>query len=83
MQETEQVEVTKVTAKPIGGWLWVVMLILIASGLQIIIHLVSTTNELFVDEWKEYFGTTDELLKLRVNIYFYLILSGFLLNPQF
>ena len=46
-----------------------------ASGIQFVIHLVPVVDALLMDDWPEYFATADQLLKLRVNIYGYLILS--------
>lgn len=61
--------------KQLGGWLWVIMIILIGSGLQILISLSITVNELLADDWDSYFLTIDELLQTRINIYSYLIIS--------
>ncbi|SFB54050.1 DUF2569 family protein [Algoriphagus aquimarinus] len=61
--------------KPIGGWLWVIMIMIIGSGLQILISLITTINQLLSDDWTSYFHTIDELLQTRIHIYTYLILS--------
>ena len=63
------------SGKPIGGWLWVIMVMLVASGLQILISVVTTISELLLDDWMSYFQSTDELLRTRINIYLYLIIS--------
>lgn len=63
------------TGKPIGGWLWVIMVMIVASGLQILISVVTTISELILDDWMYYFQPTDELLRTRINIYLYLIIS--------
>ncbi|GAA5039264.1 hypothetical protein GCM10011506_38250 [Marivirga lumbricoides] len=76
MHNIENSTVPKRLAKPIGGWLWVIMLMMIASALSMIIGIVTTTSELFSDDWSQYFQATDELLKVRVNIYGYLIISN-------
>ena len=75
MEELSQDTTPKMYGKPIGGWLWVVMVVIMASGLQIFISIVTTTNELLADDWKQYFESVDELLRIRVNIYAFLILS--------
>ncbi|MGD1890573.1 MAG: DUF2569 family protein [Cyclobacteriaceae bacterium] len=75
MQNIDQQEVTEISGKPIGGWLWVIMVILIASGLQILISIATTINEVLADDWNLYFQTTDGLLRARINIYAYLIVS--------
>ncbi|WP_430300549.1 DUF2569 family protein [Rapidithrix thailandica] len=61
--------------KPIGGWLWVIMINIIASRLQILISIITTIEELLADDWNLYFQTTDERLPIRMNIYVYFILS--------
>jgi|GEM_PF-5311786 uncharacterized BrkB/YihY/UPF0761 family membrane protein len=75
MQELDQNKTPKVNEKPIGGWLWVIMVVIIASGLQILISIVTTINELIAEDWNQYFDTADELLRTRVHIYAYLIIS--------
>jgi len=75
MQELDNNTTSETNGKPIGGWLWVIMVVIIASGLQILISIVTTTNELLADEWNQYFETVDELLRIRVNIYAFLIIS--------
>ncbi|PWJ32903.1 DUF2569 family protein [Sediminitomix flava] len=57
----------------IGGWLWVIIIVLLASGLQTILGIVTTFNEMLADDWSLYFQSTDELLKTRIKIYIYLI----------
>ncbi|MCZ8214835.1 MAG: DUF2569 family protein, partial [Cyclobacteriaceae bacterium] len=66
---------TKNSGKPIGGWLWLILVMMVANGLQIVISLVTIVSQLLSDDWALYFQTTDELLKTRINIYFYLIIS--------
>jgi hypothetical protein len=63
------------TGRPIGGWLWVIMLMILVSGLQIFITVVTTISELLLDDWRYYFQPTDELLRTRINLYLYLIIS--------
>ncbi len=63
------------SGKPIGGWLWVIMVMIVASGLQILISVVSTISEFLSDDWIYYFQPTDELLRTRINIYLFLIIS--------
>lgn len=75
MNELNQKAPLEIKDKPIGGWLWVIMIVLIGSGLQILISIITTTKELILDDWNLYFQTTDELLQIRINIYFYLILT--------
>lgn len=75
MQELDNNTTSETNGKPIGGWLWVIMVVIIASGLQILISIVTTTSELLADEWNQYFETVDELLRIRVNIYAFLIIS--------
>lgn len=75
MQELDQDITQTFNGKPIGGWLWVIMVVVMASGLQILISIVTTTNELLADDWNLYFQTTDELLRIRMNIYLFLIIS--------
>jgi len=65
----------EISGEPIGGWLWLLMVIIIASGLQMVISVIMTTTEFLEDNWKRYFQPTDNLLKLRIHIYFYLISS--------
>jgi len=66
---------TKNYGKRIGGWLWVIMAMIIASGLQISISVITTISEFLSDDWIHYFQPTDELLRIRINIYLHLILS--------
>ncbi|WP_215226692.1 DUF2569 family protein [Echinicola shivajiensis] len=75
MQEIEHKVNQGVNGRSIGGWLWVIMVILIASGLQVLISIVTTFSELLTDDWKLYYKATDELLQIRINIYAYLIVS--------
>jgi hypothetical protein len=74
----EGMEITtasEIKGKPIGGWLWVLMVSIIASTLSIIIEVFTTTQQLLTDDWKLYFQHLDELLQARIHIYLYLILS--------
>ncbi len=75
MQELDHNTTSETNGKPIGGWLWVIMVVIIASGFQILISIVTTMNELLADDWSQYIVTDDELLRTRVNIYAYLIVS--------
>ena len=75
MEELDQNIAPRINGRPIGGWLWVIMVIVMASGLQLLISIVTTTNELLADDWNLYFQTTDELLQTRMNIYAFLIIS--------
>lgn len=75
MEEPDQHTRNKTNGKPIGGWLAVIMIMLIATCLQFLISIVTTVNELLADDWNLYFQTADELLKIRMNIYAYLIIS--------
>jgi magnesium-transporting ATPase (P-type) len=75
MEILDQKSTPEIKATPIGGWLWVVMIVIIASGLQILISIITITTELLADDWNLYVHSTDELLRTRINIYVYLILS--------
>ncbi len=75
MQETNQRMTDKANGKPIGGWLSIIMIMLIATSLSVIIDIVSTIEELLADDWSLYFETTDHLLKTRINIYAFIIIS--------
>ncbi|XOV91129.1 MAG: DUF2569 family protein [Bacteroidota bacterium] len=55
--------------KSLGGWLWVVMAILILNVLTNLLHLKTMFTGLLLEDWRSYFSTTDNLLKLRLYIY--------------
>ncbi len=75
MQGPNQTAIQETNGRSLGGWLWVIMIILILNGIAMIVYLSTTTNELLNDDWRAYFSTTDELLKLRLNIHCYLVLT--------
>lgn len=75
MQEIDQNVTIKMKGKPIGGWLWVIMVILIGSAIQLIISILTTLNEFLAYDWQMFFHTNDNLLKIRIYIYAYLIIS--------
>lgn len=75
MQDKQLNIETENSGKLIGGWLWVIMVMIAASGLQILISVVTTISEFLSDDWMYYFKPTDELLRTRINIYLYLIIS--------
>ena len=75
MQEIDQNVTIKMKGKPIGGWLWVIMVILLGSAIQLIISILTTLNEFLADDWQMFFQTNDNLLKIRIYIYAYLIIS--------
>jgi magnesium-transporting ATPase (P-type) len=74
MQELNQ-RPSKIAGTPIGGWLIVIMIVLIASGLRVVVDLITVIVELLDDNWTEYFQTPDKFLRIRVNIYLFLIIS--------
>jgi len=51
------------------------MVCLVASGLQILVYLTITTISFSEDDWQQYFSTSDAVLRLRLNIYFFLLIS--------
>jgi len=75
MQELDQNTTSKMNGRPIGGWLWVIMIVIIANGIQVFISIITTLNELFADDWNQYFRTEDVLLLTRIKIYAFLIIS--------
>ncbi len=75
MQDKDSSVKNSISGKPIGGWLWVIMVMLIANVIQISVNMVTAVTELLSDDWKHYFQQTDELTRIRINIYMYLIIS--------
>ena len=75
MQEKQLNMASDKLGKPLGGWLWVIMIMLVASCLQNAISVATTTSELLSDDWNNYFYPTDGLLRTRIHIYLYLIIS--------
>ncbi|MBK0404798.1 DUF2569 family protein [Adhaeribacter sp. BT258] len=75
IQEISLQENSQKKGKPITGWLWLVGISMIASLLTIIISLTTTITEFLQDDWQQYFQTTDNLLKIRISIYLYLIIA--------
>lgn len=75
MQDEGSTVKTGISGKPIGGWLWVIMVIIIANTIQISVNIITTVSEFLSDDWRHYFQPTDELTTIRINIYLYLIIS--------
>jgi hypothetical protein len=64
----------KIKARPIGGWLWAIMVMLFASGLVTLVTLIRTAANLSPEEWFSYFSTSDKLVKQWILMHAYIII---------
>jgi hypothetical protein len=64
---------TPIKARPIGGWLWVIMITLVIFGLITLGTFIQSTIAFLQTEWFSYFSISDKLVKQWILINAFLI----------
>lgn len=68
--------VNQIKARPIGGWLWAIMFMLIVSGLATLVTLVQSLLMLIQNDYLSNFFVSDKLTKQWIIIYLFLTISS-------
>jgi hypothetical protein len=64
MQEIDKTLTPKMEGKPIGGWIWVIMVGMIGSYLQLFISILTTIDKSLAC-WNNFFQKDKNLVSLK------------------